>query len=227
MGYAVCEDAVGALNEVQSRLALATSGQWQSFPSRIHPKATIMDGAYVAPNDVVIGKNVTIFPNAVIMHRSIIEEGSSIGPGTIVGTDAFEVDITAKPRRIVAQSGGVRIGRYVDIQAKCTIVRATFGGFTQVGDESKLDCQVHLAHDCRIGKGARIAACAEISGRVTMHDNVFIGPNASISNGLTIGRNAHVTIGAVVSRDVEENDRVTGNFAINHHKWLDFLRSIR
>tara|TARA_R110002012_G_scaffold203736_1_gene373132 strand:+ start:15195 stop:16100 length:906 start_codon:yes stop_codon:yes gene_type:complete len=227
LGFALSNDPVGALNEIQSQLSNPTSGQWKSSPSRIHPEATIMAGAYVAPEDVVIEKNVTIFPNAVILPRSIIGEGSTIGPGTIVGTDAFEVNLAAEPRRILPQSGGVLIGKNVDIQANCTIVRATFGGFTEIGDETKFDCQVHFAHDCRAGKRVRVAACAEISGRVAIGENTFVGPNASISNGVRVGRGAHVTIGAVVTRDVEDNTQVTGNFAVPHHKWLNFLRSIR
>ena len=226
-GYALCEDPVRALNDIQAFLSDPESGQWKSFPSRIHPKATIMAGAYVAPDEVVIEKNVTVFPNAVILPRSIVGEGSTIGAGTIVGTNAFEVDVTAEPRRIVSQSGGVLIGNHVDIQAKCTIVRATFGGFTEIGDETKFDCQVHFAHDCRTERRVRIAACAELSGRVTVGENTFIGPNASISNGINIGRNSHVTIGSVVTRDVDDDTQVTGNFAITHRKWLKFLRSIR
>lgn len=226
-GYAVSEDAVAALNDIQHRLSEPDSGQWESFRSCIHPTANIMPGAYVAPEDVIIDEYVTISPNAVILPRSFIGKGSTIGAGTVVGTDAFEVDMGAKPWRIVRQSGGVRIGQYVDIQAKCTIVRATFGGFTEIGDESKFDCQVHFAHDCCAERRVRVAACAEISGRVTIGENTFIGPNASISNGVRIGKGAHVTIGAVVTRDVADHTQVTGNFAVLHHKWLNFLRSIR
>jgi len=226
-GCAVSDDPVAMLNNIQHRLSKSTSGQWKSFPSRIHPTAEVMPGAYVAPEDVIIDKHVKIFPNAVIFPRSIVGEGSSIGAGTVVGTDAFEVDLAAKPQRIVSQSGGVRIGKHVDIQANCTIVRATFGGFTEISDESKFDCQVHFAHDCRAERRVRIAACAEISGRVIVGENTFIGPNASISNGIRIGRDSHVTIGAVVTRDVADHTRVTGNFAVEHRNWLKFLRSIR
>lgn len=226
-GYAVSDDPVAVLNSIQHHLSKPSSGQWKSFPSRINPTANIMPGAYVAPEDVIIDKHVTIFPNAVVLPRSIVGEGSSIGAGTVVGTDAFEVDVGAKPRRVVSQSGGVRIGKHVDIQANCTIVRATFGGFTEIADEVKFDCQVHFAHDCWAQRGVRIAACAEISGRVTVGENAFIGPNASIANGIKIGRDSHVTIGAVVTRDVADQTRVTGNFAVAHQNWLKFLRSIR
>jgi len=226
-GFALCSDPIAGLNDIQRRLSQSTSGQWQSFPSRIHPSAIIMEGAYISPEDVVIEENVKVFPNAVILPRCIVGQGSSIGAGTIVGTDAFEVNTSAQPRQIVPQSGGVRIGRHVDIQAKCTIVRATFGGFTEIDDETKFDCQVHFAHDCRTGRRVRIAACAEISGRVTIGEDSFIAPNVSITNGIRIGRNCHVTIGAVVTQDIGDNERVTGNFAVEHGKWLKFIRSIR
>lgn len=226
-GLATSNAPLATLFAIQADLAAMPEGQWKSFTTCIHPQATIMPGAVVAPKDVIIDEGVIIHPNAVICPRTIIGKNSTIGPGTIVGTDAFEVDTTSEPRRVLPQSGGVRIGQNVDIQAKCTIVRATFGGFTEIGDETKFDCQIHFAHDCRAGKRVRIAACAEISGRVDIADDAFIAPNVSISNGCSIGKGAFVTIGSVVTRDVPDGARVTGIFAIEHVKWLEFMRSIR
>ena len=227
LGLAVAEDPVAALNLVQERLARDDSGQWAGFDSRIHESVRIFPGAYVAPRDVVIAEGAVIHPNAVILPRTLIGRHSTVGPGTVVGADAFEVDATATPHRIIPQSGGVKIGDFVDLQAKCTIVRATFGGFTEIGDETKFDCQVHFAHDCRAGRRVRIAACAELSGRVEVGDGAFLGPNVSITNGCRIGARAHVTIGAVVTRDVPEDGHVTGNFALPHERWLNFIRSLR
>lgn len=227
LGLAVSASPMQALFAIQRILASPGSGQWEDFESRIHPQATVMEGAVVASQNVLIEEGVVIHPNAVICERSIIGKNSSIGPGTVVGTDAFEVDTTTSPYRIVPQSGGVRIGSHVDIQAKCTLVRSTFGGFTEIGDETKFDCQVHFAHDSRTGKRVQIAACAEISGRVDIEDDVFVGPNVSITNGCRIGRGSFVTIGAVVTRDVPEDGHVTGNFAIDHKKWLKFISTVR
>jgi acyl-[acyl carrier protein]--UDP-N-acetylglucosamine O-acyltransferase len=225
--YALSDNPVAALNIIQRALAQNSSGQWETFSSRVHETVVVYPGAYIAPHDVLIEEGVTVFPNAVILPRSVIGKWSSIGPGVIVGTDAFEVDISSVPRRILAQSGGVKIGANVEIQANCTIVRATFGGFTELGDETKLDCQVHVAHDCKLGRKVRIAACAELSGRVTVGDDAFIAPNVSIANGVKIGEKAHVSIGSVVTRDVADGQKVTGNFAVEHSKWLSFVRSIR
>ena len=114
----------------------------------------------------------------------------------------------------------------VEILSKCTVVRATFGGFTRIGRDTKLDCQVHVAHDCVVGERVRIAACAELSGRVDVGDDAFVGPNVSISNGLTIGPRAFVTLGSVVVRNVDPDQRVTGHFALPHKNWLRFIKSI-
>lgn len=227
LGAAVSAIPKSALFAIHETLAQQPDFQWESFESRVHPTAKIHPTAIIAPSDVILGEGSVVGANAVICPRSVIGRFCSIGPGTVIGGDAFEVNTTVSPQRILIQSGGVRLGDHVEIQSKCTIVRSTFGGFTEIGDESKFDCQVHLAHDCVVGRRVRIAACAEISGRVAIGDDSFIGPNASISNGIDIGAAATVTIGSVVVRDVPPGDRVTGHFALPHAKWLDFIRSVR
>jgi acetyltransferase-like isoleucine patch superfamily enzyme len=56
---------------------------------------------------------------------------------------------------------------------------------------------------------------------------VWIGPNATIASEITIGDRANITLGAVVTRDVAADQHVTGNFAIDHKKFIAFLRTIR
>jgi UDP-3-O-[3-hydroxymyristoyl] glucosamine N-acyltransferase LpxD len=227
LGLATSENPIGSAWALQSYVAEIEGFQWQSFESRIHPTVVIHEGARVARYDVVIGEGTVIHPNAVILPRTIIGKSCSIGPGTVVSTDAFEVDVSTEPYSVIRQSGGVYIADHVDVQAKCTLVRSTFGGFTELGEGTKLDCQVHVAHDSRTGRNVRIAACAEISGRVDIGDRVFIGPNVSVSNGITIEDDAKVTIGAVVTRNVSKGETVTGNFAVSHRKWLSFMRSLK
>lgn len=227
MGLALSDTPVQSAYSVHEVLCEEQTFHWETFPSQIASSAKIHPSAVVAENDVVIGDNCVIHPNAVLYPRTILGEGTSIGAGTVVGCDGFEVDTSVIPHRILPQAGGVRIGKNVDIQAKCTIVRATFGGFTEIGDESKFDCQVHLAHDCSVGKRVRITACSEISGRVIIEDSAYLGPNVSISNGIRIGERAAVTIGAVVTRDVPADARVSGNFAVDHAKWINLMRKVR
>lgn len=226
-GLALSNEPLASCLNIQEKIACIPDFQWKSFKSKIDPSAKIYPGAYIAENDVIIGANTIIHANAVILPRSIIGKYCSIGPGSVVSTEAFEVGVSSEPYKVLGQSGGVYIADFVDVQAKCTLVRSTFGGFTKLGEGTKLDCQVHFAHDCRTGKNVRIAACAEISGRVDIGDRVFIGPNVSISNGIVIEDDAKVTIGSVVTRNVPKGETVTGNFAVSHRKWLKFMRTLK
>lgn len=227
LGLAVSADPALSILLLQDHLALIPDFQWKSFATVAHPSAVVSPSAHVAENDVEIGEGSVIHPGAVIMPRSIIGPYCTIGPGTVVSADGFEVNTATSPNRMIRPSGGVRLAPHVEVLSKCTLVRSTFGGFTELGEETKLDCQVHVAHDCRTGRRVRIAACAELSGRVEIGDDSFIGPNVSIANGVRIGARAHVTIGAVVTRDVPDDRKVSGNFAVEHEKWLSFMRSIR
>jgi len=227
LGLAVAPNPTVAANSLHEALCAKEGFLWEHFDSVIDPTAIVHPTAYVAPYDVRIGPHTIVHPGAVILERSIIGAHCAIGPGTVVSTDAFEVDTGTSPRRILKQAGGVWLDDYVEVQAKCTLVRSTFGGFTRIGRESKFDCQVHLAHDCQIEERVRIAACAEISGRVCVGADSFIGPNCSISNGVNIGAHAHVTLGAVVVRDVGEGARVSGNFAVDHQRLIAHIKAIR
>lgn len=226
-GVAIAKSPVAVANRLHETLCADASFHWVSFDSIIDPSAFIHPTAYVASKDVIIGPSSVIHPGAIILPRSLIGGHCAIGPGTVIGADAFEVDTTASPRRIISQAGGVHLDDYVEVQAKCTIVRSTFGGFTTIGRESKLDCQVHLAHDCVVGERVMVAGCAEISGRVTIGDDAFIGPNCSIANGLLIGAKAHITLGAVVVKNVADGQRVSGNFAVDHDKLITHIKAIR
>lgn len=227
LGLAVADNPQAAAYDVHDALLEIAGHHWESFPSRIDPTAQIDPHAIVAEHDVVIGARSVVEAGAVIRPRTVIGDECLIGAGAVLGCDAFEVDLSREPRRLLRQAGGVRLADHVDVLAKCTIVRATFGGFTEIGAETKIDCQIHVAHDCVIGRRVRIAACAELSGRVTVGDDVYIGPNATISNGLTIGDRAFVTLGAVVVRNVKADQKVTGNLALPHDKWLKFVNTIR
>ena len=227
LGLVVSEAPAETAMRLHEWLCAQEGFHWTSFESRIDPTAIIAPGAYVASNDVVIGADCRIGPNAVIMPRSILGARCDIGPGVVVGGDAFEAFQGEGPARIVAQAGGVRIGNNVTVQAKSTLIRSAFACFTEVADEVLMDAQVHIAHDCRIGARTKIAACAELSGRVVTGAECFIGPNCSIANGVTLGEKSVVTLGAVVTRDVPAGERVSGNFALPHGKWLAMMRKIR
>lgn len=223
-GLAVAEDARGSFYRLHNRLARETTFYWQDFPTEIDPTASIDEAAYVAPKNVRIGARVRIEPLAAVLERTIIGDDAVLRAGCTIGTQGFEhkrIDGEIFP---VEHAGAVRFGNRVEIQANSTVDRSVFGGFTELGDDTKLDNLVHIAHNVVVGRRCLIAASAMIAGTVTMGDDVWIGPNATISSGVAIGNGASVTLGSVVTRDVPDGGRVTGNWAVPHEQFLATLR---
>ena len=224
-GLCLAADPIRTALELHELLSEIPDFQWRSFPSEISETALVHPTAFIAERDVTIGPHVRIGPKAMVFPRSVIGADSSIGPGSVVGCDAFQVIKSTSTQRIIKQSGGVRIGRAVDIQSNCTISRAIFGGFTEIGDETLLDSQVHVGHDCKVGKKVLITNQVSLAGRVHVEDGVYIGPNATVSNGVTLKAGSQVTIGSVVLRDTLQGQKVTGYNALQHDQWM--LQTIR
>lgn len=172
---------------------------------------TIVEAGAVVKSGAIIGDNCIIKSGAIINDRVIIGDGTIIRENSVIGGYGFglERDESGEPVRI-PHIGGVKIGNNVEIGALCTVVSGTIEP-TLVGDGSKTDDHVHIAHNCVIGKNCLITACVEISGSVWIGDNVWIGPNASIMNGIKLGKCCFIGLGAVVTKSVEENSVVTGN----------------
>lgn len=189
--------------------------------ANVHPTASISDtGVYIGSNSV-IGPHVSIYPNVHIGNNV------TIGANCVIGGDGFECFRYGSKALTVKHAGGVRIEDNVDIQASCCIDKGLFRNSTEIGEYTKLDNLVHIAHNVVLGRRVFIAATAMLAGRVTVGDDAWIGPGASVSNGITIGHGSSVSIGAVVTRDVAEGQKVSGNFAIAHDKFLQFIKSIR
>lgn len=188
--------------------------------SNISPTSYIHSSSFVSPTGVTIEDGVTIEPMVTILPGTTIKKGALIRSGTTIGAEGFEHKRTESGILSVVHDGRVIIGEDVEIGANNTIARGLLGVDTVIGSQTKTDCLVHIAHSSTIGERCLIAASAMIAGSVKVGSDVWIGPNATISSGISIGRNASVTLGSVVTRDVPDHERVTGNFAIEHKLFL-------
>ena len=224
LGCLVAENPLVAAFRIHSELCGRPDHYWKSFPSRISSSAQIAPGAQVAARDVVIGDRVSIGSNAVIGERSIVGDDCTIGPGTVIGTSAFELVQVEGANRLQPQAGGVRIGSGSVFLSAVMVARSAFAAFTEIGENCAFDNLVHIAHDCVIAEGSQVTAGAIVAGRVTMGIDSFVGPNATLSNGIGIGDEAFVTIGSTVVRDVEAGQKVTGYFATEHRAFIRRLK---
>lgn len=206
------------LNEIGKRI-------YVKRPSVISPKATIHPRAFVSEYNVVIGDHTIIGPNVTILADVTIGHHCVIQPGTVIGSEGYEYKRTSKGVLPVFHDGSVSIGNKVEIGANTCVDKGFSFRQTIIEDEVKIDNLVHVAHGVQIGKRSFIIASCMLAGSVTIKEDVWIGPNANIAPGLVIGNKGFVTLGSVVTRNVDEGEWVTGNFAIPHRKFLRILKT--
>jgi UDP-3-O-[3-hydroxymyristoyl] glucosamine N-acyltransferase len=176
----------------------------------VHPTAQVSLTA-------VLGKGVRVGARTVIGHHVVVADGVTIGSdcqiksNTVIGEAGFgfERDEAGIPVRVL-HLGTVVIGDRVEIGSLNTICRATLGS-TIVEDEVKTDDHVHIAHNCRVRRGALLTACVELSGGVDVGEFSWIGPNSSVIQKAVLGSHAFVGIGANVTKSVPDGMTVAGN----------------
>lgn len=182
----------------------------------------------IAEFGVEIGNNVIIEEFVSIKENSIICDNCIIRAGSIIGGEGYE--FKKEPDGsvfLVNHVGSVRLESNVEIQQNTCVDKAIYPwDVTSIGAYSKLDNFVHVAHGVKIGKGTMVVAQSGIGGRTVIGDNCWIGFGAKIRNGLTIENNARVNMGAVVTQNIGSNVAVTGNFAIEHSKFIKHIKSL-
>lgn len=176
----------------------------------IGANVTIGSGSYVGAR-CVISDGVRIGNNVILSKDVSLGENSCILSNSVIGEDGFatEFDETGNLYSL-PHVGGVKIGHNVQIGSMNSIASGTVEP-TIISDYTKTDNLVHIAHNVKIGKNCQIAACAEISGSVVIGNKVWIAPNCSIIQKVSIGDGAMVGIGAVVTKSIPPSTLVAGN----------------
>lgn len=224
---ALAETPDAAHAELHAKLAELREAELRARPNRIDSSAVIDPSARIADHGVEIGAHVRIGAHVTVAPGVAIEENCVLHPGVSLGVPGFNSGIIGGRQRIIPQLGGVRLKPWVELLSNVCVARALFGGETTLGEETLADNLVYIAHDVQIGRRVQICALVNILGRVEIGDGAYIGPSSVIVNGARIGEKAKVSIGAVVTRDVAPGAVVTGNFAMDHQRFLAHLRAIR
>ena len=174
----------------------------------------INENVFIGKN-VIIGKNVKIFPNVVITN-SIIGNDCTIQSGSIIGDPGF--GFTLEDKIEINHIGNVVIGNNVVIGSLTTVDRATLDS-TIIGDNSRLDNLIQIAHNVTIGKNAIIASQAGIAGSTSIGINCTIGGQAGIGGHLIIGDNVTIAGKSGVTKNLPNDSIVAGFPAINIKQW--------
>ena len=193
--------------------------------NQISEKAYISEKANIGKYNIIIEDNIIIEAGVTIYENVTIRRGTTIKSGTILGADGFQYVRDREEIIKVEPAGELEIAENVVIHNNSVIDKGIFGK-TFIGENTKIYNLVHVAHDSKIGKNVFLTAGVIVCGRVKIGDNSYLGPNCTIKNGLFLDKNSKVSMGAVVTKNVNENEVVTGNFAISHEKFIKNLKKI-
>ncbi len=175
-------------------------------------KNTFIGANSIVEHNVIIGKNCVI-GSSVFIKNSIIGDNVVIQSGCKIGLKGFGF-IPSKDKNFkFPHIGKVFIDDKVEIASNCTIDRGSVDD-TEIGKNTYLDNQVHIAHNVKIGSNCMIAGQVGFAGSTTVGNNVSIGGQAGISGHLTIGNNVKIGGGSGVIKDIEDNQVVMGYPAI-------------
>ena len=170
--------------------------------------ATIHSGVHLL-SGTKIGENVTIFPNAVLYENTIVGPRCVIHAGSILGAYGFGYYCQDGAHRLSPQLGNVVLGADVEIGAGTTIDRGTYGP-TYIGDGTKIDNQVIVAHNCHIGRHNLLCAQVGIAGSTTTGEYVVMAGQVGVRDHVHIGNYAVLGAMAGVINDVPERARMVG-----------------
>ncbi|MCK5215336.1 MAG: UDP-3-O-(3-hydroxymyristoyl)glucosamine N-acyltransferase [Candidatus Omnitrophica bacterium] len=166
-------------------------------------------------NNTQLGEGCLIFPNVSIRERTVIGKNVSIHSGTVIGSDGFGYINMEGVHQKIPQIGIVEIEDSVEIGANVTVDRARFDK-TRIGQGTKIDNLVQIAHNVQIGKNCIIIAQVGISGSTVIEDNVILAGQSGIAGHLTIGANSVVASKSGVPNSIPPNTKVWGNPAKPH-----------
>ena len=200
--------------------------------------AAIGAGCYIGPG-VVIGTNTRLYPNVTVLDDSsigsetiiwsgtVIRERCRIGndciihPNVTIGADGFGYRPSPNGLGLVKipQIGTVKIGDGVEIGAGSCVDRGKFSA-TSIGDGTKIDNLVQIAHNCKLGRSCVMAGQSGLAGSVTLGDGVIMGGGARVTDHVTVGNGVKLGGNTGVIRDVPPGKTLLGLPADDYRQTL-------
>ncbi len=186
----------------------------------VHPLATIGDDVEIGRGATIhsgvhvmagskIGPDVTIYPNAVLYENTVVGPRCLIHAGAVLGAYGFGYCSGSGCHELSPQLGNVILEADVEVGAGTTIDRGTYGP-TVIGEGTKIDNMVMVAHNCRIGRHNMLCAQVGIAGSTTTGDYVVMAGQAGVRDHVHIGDRAMLGAKAGVMSDVPDDARVVG-----------------
>jgi UDP-3-O-[3-hydroxymyristoyl] glucosamine N-acyltransferase len=198
----------------------------------IGERTTIGERAHVGAG-TVIGEDCSVGDDCVLHARVVLYAHTLVGPrtiihsGAVIGADGFGMAEQEGRWLKVPQLGRAVIGADVEIGANTTIDRGAIGD-TVIEDDVKLDNQIQIGHNCRIGAHTAIAGCVGIAGSATIGRNCKIGGAAMITGHLEIADGTVISAASGVFNSIRSPGVYTGTFpSLPHREWQHVAAATR
>ena len=206
----------GGISPLASIAATATLGANVAIGpfSTIAAGVVLGDGVVIFQNvsieaETTIGDGTIVYPQVSIYDRSIIGKRCIIHSGVVIGADGYGFATEGGRHHKIPQIGIVRIGDDVEIGAGSTIDRAALGE-TIIGDGTKIDDQVMIGHNVKVGRHCLLVAQVGIAGSTELGDHVVVAGQSGFGGHLTIGNGVQVAAKSAVLDDVPDGAKVMG-----------------
>lgn len=218
---------------------------WPKPTSGVHPSASVDPSARVAPTatvgpqcvieagaiigegvhlqaqvfvgrNAVVGDNSWLMPGVIVATESVLGKRVRLQPGVVVGSDGFGYEFVKGRHEKVPQVGNVVIGDDVEVGANTTIDRARFSR-TVIGEGTKIDNLVQIAHNVVVGRHCLLCAQVGVSGSTIIEDYAVLGGQVGVAGHLTIGKAAKIGAQSGITGDIEPGAFVNGTPAISYN----------
>ncbi len=192
----------------------------------IGERANVGAGTVIG-EDCSVGADCVLHPRVVLYPRTQIGARTIIHSGAVIGADGFGMAEQAGRWLKVPQIGRTLVGADVEIGANTTIDRGAVGD-TVIEDDVKLDNQIQIGHNCRIGAHTAIAGCVGVAGSTNIGRNCKIGGAAMIAGHLDIPDGTVISAATGIFNSIESSGVYTGTFpALPHRDWRHVASAMR
>ena len=192
--------------------------------AHVGPLCVVEAGARIGEGTVLqgsafVGARATIGPDCWLGARTVVAQDCVLGarvrlqPGAVIGSDGFGYDTVNGRHEKIPQIGNVVLGDDVEIGANTTIDRARFSR-TTIGEGTKVDNLVQIAHNCTVGRHCIVVAQVGIAGSTTLGDYVVLGGQVGVAGHLDIGSFTQAGAQSGLNRSLPPKSVVNGTNAL-------------
>lgn len=164
-----------------------------------------------------IGEGSRLHPSVVVYARCVVGRRAIVHSGAVIGADGFGMALDAGRWLKIPQTGRVVIGDDVEIGANTTIDRGALDD-TVIEDGVKLDNQIQIGHNVRVGAHTAMAGCVGIAGSARIGRHCTLGGGAIVLGHLELADGVHISAGTLVTKSITRPGTYTGVYPLQENR---------